>query len=145
MTDITIKLLRPGDERLFVRAVSLFNDEDLTEDAARALLADETFVMVVALDAKGELMGRSYGHVLRRPTQSDLFLYEVDVDDAHQRKGAGRAMLQYLKTLCAERGLREMFVMTEVDNAAANALYKSVGGILENSPANTYVYFSTRR
>ena len=144
MTAMKVKLLRRGDERLLVRAVSLFNDEEISEQAAHALLNDATFVMVVALDDAGEIMGRIYGHILRRPTQSDLFLYEVDVDETHQRKGAGRAMLEYLKGFCAERGLAEMFVMTELDNVAGNGLYRSAGGTIENSPANTYVYYTVK-
>lgn len=145
MSAIKVKMLRSGDERLLADAVALFNDARLSDDKARGLLSDATFVMVVALDDAGEIMGRIYGHILRRPTQNDLFLYEVDVDAAHQRKGAGRAMLEYLKTFCSERGLAEMFVMTELSNDAGNALYKSAGGRIENSPANTYAYDTTRK
>jgi phosphatidylglycerophosphatase A len=95
--------------------------------------------MVVAQTDAGELMGRVYGHVLDRLDQTDLFLYEVDVGEEHQRKGAGRAMLEFLTELCRARGYGEWFVLTEVSNAAGNGLYRSADAITEGSPANVYV------
>jgi hypothetical protein len=47
--------------------------------------------------------------------------------------------------LSAERGYREMWVLTDLDNEAGNALYKSAGGQLENSPANMYVFPIAKR
>jgi ribosomal protein S18 acetylase RimI-like enzyme len=49
-------------------------------------------------------------------------------------------MLDFLAKLCRERGYGEMWVLTEPDNAAGNALYQAAGGKLENSPANMYVF-----
>jgi hypothetical protein len=37
-----------------------------------------------------------------------------------------------------------MWVLTEPDNVAGNALYKSAGGKLENSPTNMYVFTLAR-
>ena len=96
--------------------------------------------MVVALNENDEILGRIYGHVLHRFEATDLLLYEVDVADAHQRKGAGRAMIEFLKDLCHARGWREMWVLTETHNEAGNGLYRSAGGSLEGSPANMYVF-----
>ena len=135
-----VVLLKPGDEALLQRAEDLFWPGAATPERAAKLLREPTFVMVVALDDHGEVMGRIYGHVLHRFEATDLLMYEVDVDEPHQRKGAGRAMIEFLKSLCAERGWREMWVLTETGNAAGNALYRSAGGTLEGSPANMYVF-----
>ncbi len=135
-----IRLLGPGDEALLIEAADLFNEVELKTGAAAALLADPTFVIVVARDRGGEMMGRIYGHELRRLDQTDLFLYEVDVADRYQRLGAGRAMLDRLKALCSERRYGEMFVLTELDNEAGNGLYSACGGATEGSPANCYVF-----
>jgi GNAT superfamily N-acetyltransferase len=94
--------------------------------------------MVIAETDEGELMARVYGHELRRLDQTDLFVYEVDTAERHQRKGAGRAMLEFVTSLCKARGYGEWFVPTECANEAGNALYRSVGGIAEGSPANIY-------
>jgi hypothetical protein len=51
-------------------------------------------------------------------------------------------MLDYLRTMAVQRGWHEMWVLTDLDNQAGNGLYKSAGGILENSPANMYVFYT---
>jgi aminoglycoside 3-N-acetyltransferase I len=135
-----IRLLAPGDEELLVTAADLFNEVALKPEDAASRLADPSFVMVVAMHESGEMMGRIYGHVLNRIDVSDLFLYEVDVSDKYQRRGAATEMLERLKALCIERGYGEMFVLTEVSNDAGNGFYAAVGGVTEGSPANVYVF-----
>jgi len=134
------KLLAPGDEDLLVTAADLFSEVALKATDAARLLADPSFIMIVAMDESGEMMGRIYGHVLNRIGVSDLFLYEVDVSDKYQRRGAATTMLDRLKALCAKRGYGEMFVLTEVSNEAGNGLYAAAGAVTEGSPANVYVF-----
>lgn len=138
-------VLKPGDEDLLRRAEGAFNPNSPSPARARMLLREPSYVMVVALGEDDEVMGRIYGNVLHRFEATDLLLYEVDVVDVHQRKGVGRAMLDFLSRLGAERGYGEMWVLTDLDNEAGNALYKSAGGRLENSPANMYVFPISKR
>ena len=140
-----IILLKAGDEELLLRAESVFNSDVPSPARCAMLLREPSYVMVVALTDDNEIMGRIYGNVLHRYEATDLLLYEVDVAEAHQRKGVGRAMLDYLKGLCAKRGYAEMWVLTDLDNEAGNAVYKSAGGVLENSPANMYVFQIAKR
>ncbi len=140
-----VVLLKPGDEELLARAESAFNAGAPLPSRCAMLLREPSYLMVVALADDDEIMGRIYANVLHRYEATDLLLYEVDVVEAHQRKGVGRAMLDYLKTYCAGRGYGEMWVLTDLDNQAGNALYKSAGGKLENSPANMYVFALARR
>src|SRR5262249_49001008 len=136
-----IKLLKPGDEALLQRAETVFWPDNAPSLArAAALLAEPTYVMVVALNDDGEVMARVYGHVLHRFEATDLLLYEVDTAERHQRRGAARAIIEYLRRLATVQGWHEMWVLTEVDNEAGNGFYRSVGGALENSPANMYVF-----
>jgi ribosomal protein S18 acetylase RimI-like enzyme len=134
--------LKSGDESSLIEAALVFNDIRMPRERATLLLSDPTFVMVVAQADDGGLMGRIYGHILNRLDQSDLFLYEVDVAESARRKGAGRAMVDFLKAFCSERGFGEMFVPTECSNAEGNGLYRATGGITEGSPANIYVWFT---
>jgi GNAT superfamily N-acetyltransferase len=142
---MNIVLLKPGDEDLLRRAEDIFYPKALSHERATMLLHEPTFVMVVALNENDDVLGRIYGHVLHRFEATDLLLYEVDVVDAHQRKGAGRAMVEFLKDFCHARGYREMWVLTETHNEAGNGLYRSAGGMLEGSPANMYVFPIARR
>ena len=139
-----IVLLKPGDEELLQQAERAFNAPPSPSRCAM-LLSDPTFIMVVALTDDGEVMGRIYGHALNRYDATDLLLYEVDVDEAHQRRGAARAMLAHLHDICSRRGYGEMWVLTDPDNEEGNGLYRSAGGHLENSPTNMYVFPIAKR
>lgn len=134
-----IVLLKSGDEELLCRAEALFNDAPSLERAA-FLLREPTYVMVVAMTDSGEVMSRIYGTVLHRAECTDFLLYEVDTDVRHKRKGAARAIVEFLHDLGRQRGWYEMWVLTEVSNDEGNPFYDSVGGTLENSPTNMYVF-----
>ena len=137
--------MQPGDEELLRRAEALFNPKVISRERAKMLLCEPAYVMVVALGDGDAIMGRVYANVLHRFEATDLLLYEVDVAEEYQRRGVGRAMLEFLARLCAERGYGEMWVLTDPGNLAGNALYKSAGGTLENSPANMYVFAIANR
>ncbi len=137
-----IILLKPGDDAIHIEAVRLLNDgAQMSLERSAELLAESTYVFIVAIAGTGEIMGRIYGHILHRFGQTDLLLYEVDVVEEHHRKGVGKAMLEFVKQLCVERNFREAWVLTEDDNAPARGLYQSVGGVEENSPTVMYVFY----
>jgi GNAT superfamily N-acetyltransferase len=135
-----VQLLRPGDEDLLIEATRLLNDEIVPQAKAAALLRDPSYLFVVALTEGGEIMSRIYANVLHRHESTDLLLYEVDTMEEHQRKGAARAIINFLAGLARERGYGEMWVLTEEDNVRARALYKNAGGLEEGSPAFMYVF-----
>ncbi len=137
--------LKPGDEALLKRAEDMFWPGATTPERAAVLLREPTFVVIVALDNDGQVMGRVCGHVLHRFDATDFLIYEIDVAQVHQNMGVGRAMMDALKTLAVERAWREMWVLTECANKAGNALYEASGGKLENSPANMYVFATAPR
>jgi aminoglycoside 6'-N-acetyltransferase len=85
---------------------------------------------VVAAYEDDERIGSVLVHELPRlyRGQSMFFVYDVDVAEAHRGRGVGKAMLARLDELARERGIAEGFVLTEADNDAANALYRSAGG-----------------
>jgi GNAT superfamily N-acetyltransferase len=135
-----VYLLKPGDDKLHIEAVQALNDCTIPLERSAALLSEPTYVFVIAVDESNEVMGRVYGYVLHRFEQTDLLLYEVDVVDRHQRKGVGRAMLEFLHGVCEERGYAEMWVLTEEDNVAGRALYSKSGGKLDDSDVRMYVF-----
>ena len=139
-----ILLLQPGDEQLLCDAEAVFSEEVAPSlERAAMLLGLAEFIMVVALDDDGDVMGRIYGHVLHRWEASEFLLYEVDTAEAHRRKGVGRALIEFLKTLAQSRGWQSLWVLTDAGgNEAANRLYQSGGGVVEQSPANMYVFWT---
>ena len=129
----TIRRLAPGDEDV-ARALA-------TRAPHTALLADERTFFLVAF-AGDEPIGfvLAYQLLRRHGEPTSLFVYEVDVGDAHRRRGVATALLRELERLGRERGIREAFVLTEPDNEAANALYASVGGVREETVMWDFTY-----
>jgi GNAT superfamily N-acetyltransferase len=126
-----IRVLRPGDEDLLVRAVAMIEEAELTPARAAEHLADPTLVAVAAVE-EGAPVGFIYGYALARVEHTDLFIYSVDVAETHWRRGIGGAMMQRLKALVRERGWAGMYVFTNAGNTAAMRLYESAGGVRPN-------------
>jgi len=124
---ISVRLLGPGDEGV-VRELATYDGPGDPE----GLLADRRTLMLVAFDG-GLPVGFVLAHELprRHGDRAQLFVYEVDVAESHQRRGIASALLARLAELARERGIRVVFVLTEPDNGPANALYRSAGGATE--------------
>ena len=133
-----IRILKPGDEDLLVRAVELADEGPLTRERAAAHLADPDLVNVVAVE-DGAPVGFIYGHVLRRYEATSFFIYSVDTAPSHQRRGYARAMLEALSAMGMAGRWDEMFVFTNAGNAPAMALYAAAGGV--SPPPDDVVMF----
>jgi ribosomal protein S18 acetylase RimI-like enzyme len=94
-----------------------------------ALLAADETIFLAAFDGS-EPVGFVFGYELprRHGSPSILFVYELDVDEGYRRQGIATRLLDELGRIARSRGIREGFVLTETDNDAANALYRSLGG-----------------
>jgi ribosomal protein S18 acetylase RimI-like enzyme len=60
---------------------------------------------------------------------TEMFLYELGVVEDARRAGVGTALVDALRELAADRGCYGMWVLTEPDNAAANATYRRAGAV----------------
>lgn len=111
-----IRRLGPGDEHV-IRALA-------EDEAQTALLADDRTVFVAAFDGEAPV-GFAFGYVLprRHGRPRMFFVYELDVDERHRRRGIGRRLMEELLF-----GQEEAFVLTDAGNEAAMALYASLGG-----------------
>jgi [ribosomal protein S18]-alanine N-acetyltransferase len=58
---------------------------------------------------------------------TEMFLYELAVDEAARQRGVGKALVTALGELARARGCYGMWVSTEADNEAALATYRSAG------------------
>ncbi|MER6382047.1 GNAT family N-acetyltransferase [Streptomyces sp. NPDC001250] len=59
---------------------------------------------------------------------TEMFLYELAVDEPYRRRGIGRALVERLAALARERGCYGMWVGVDTGNDAALAAYRSAGG-----------------
>lgn len=123
--------LGPGDDEQVVRARHLF-DDPVDADAVRAYLGDPRHHLLIA-SVDGTAAGFVTGIELLHPDKErpEMFIYELGVDERFRRRGVATALLERLVRICAERGCREMFVLTDEDNVAAMASYRKAGGSRE--------------
>ena len=122
-----VRRLGPGDEAVVRR---------LAEDAAPQsdLLAEERTIFLVAFDGRdpvGFLL--AYELLRRRGDRSQLFVYEVGVDDGRRRRGVATALFRELGGIARARGIRHGFVLSNEANEAAMELYRSLGGVRPNA------------
>src|SRR5918911_972428 len=125
---MTVESRRLGAEDL-AQALSIGHllDEPVREDATERFLASPTNHLLVAY-VNGQPAGFISGVELTHPDKgTEMFLYELGVDEAFRRQGIGRQLTESLATLAHERGCYGMWVGTEPDNVAALATYRSAG------------------
>jgi ribosomal protein S18 acetylase RimI-like enzyme len=131
-TAVVIRRVTAANRDLLRRAdgTDLF-DNPLREDAVARFLVSADHHLLLALEA-GEPVGMVSGVELTHPDKgTEMFLYELSVTEASQRRGIGTALVEALAALARERGCRGMWVLTDEDNAAAVGTYRKAGATIE--------------
>jgi len=103
------------------------------------LLASDTFHVYVAQE-DGLVVGGLTAYELHMfPKEgTEMFLYEIGVQEQHRKKGIARQLVEHLKTTCKEKGIKTIFVGTEKDNEPAKKLYIATGGEFDTIAWFTY-------
>jgi ribosomal protein S18 acetylase RimI-like enzyme len=125
-----IRLLGQGDYDAVVEASGLFDGPAL-EGATRRFLCEAGHHLLVAYEQDRPVGFVSGVEVTHPDKGTEIFLYELAVAGAFRRRGFGRALVERLGSLAKERGCYGMWVLTDGDNDAALATYKSAGGSAE--------------
>jgi ribosomal protein S18 acetylase RimI-like enzyme len=114
-----------------VQAAGHLFDAFPQSQATEKFLADERHHLLIAyLD--GVAAGMVTGVEMTHPDKgTEMFLYELGVDERFHRRGIGQALVSALTALARERGCYGMWVLTDEDNMAAQATYSRAGGVLE--------------
>ena len=123
-----IRALGVGDEETVAAAGHLF---DRPPDAAATsrFLAEPGHHLLVAYDNDERPVGFVSGVETTHPDKgTEMFLYELAVDEPAGRRGFGRALVESLAKLARERGCYGMWVLTDDDNIAALMTYRAAGG-----------------
>jgi ribosomal protein S18 acetylase RimI-like enzyme len=137
---VSIHVVRPDTASLLDRVDDDVFDHEVRPELLRAFLANPSNVLVVAV-AEGEVVGMATGMAYVHPDKPlSLFINEVGVSGRFQRRGVGRQLMSALLDWGRQRGCREAWVATEVNNTSARALYQSCGGIEDENNAVVYVY-----
>ena len=134
--EVEVRRLERGDEEAVAAAGFLF-DQAPDSAATKRFLTEPTHHLLVAYD--GNLpVGFASGIEVTHPDKgTEMFLYELAVDEPVRRRGIGTALLQALDALARERGCYGMFVFTDADNDAARATYAKAGA---KTPSSHLMY-----
>ena len=127
MTDLVeIRRLRAGDDDLVAAASHLFDVPVRSDATARFLNAAGHHLLVAYED--GRAIGFVSGIEMTHPDKgSEMFLYELAVDERWRRRGVGRALVDELAATARAAGCYGMWVVTDDDNVAARATYEGSG------------------
>jgi len=135
---MAIITLNPDDIRLFRDAMALFGrafgDTDSyqgappPDDYVRGWLGKPGNILLVA--AEGEtVVGALAAYVLQKFEQarSEIYIYDLAVDEAHRRKGIATALIERLKAVARERGAYVIYVQADYGDDPAINLYTKLG------------------
>jgi ribosomal protein S18 acetylase RimI-like enzyme len=125
-----IRELRPGEDGLVTAASHLFDGPAQPEATAR-FLAEDGHHLLVAYEGDRALGFVSGVEVTHPDKGTEMFLYELAVDEPARRRGIGRALVERLVALARAQGCYGMWVVTDNDNEAARATYEGTGAATE--------------
>jgi aminoglycoside 6'-N-acetyltransferase I len=125
-----IKVLGPTDSRYLDHIAQDVFDDPIIRSSAEEFLADSRHRLVVALD-NDVVVGFVSAVIYLHPDKStpEMWINEVGVAPTHQGQGIGKALLQAVLDHAKHAGCKEAWVLTERENTAAMALYKSGQGV----------------
>jgi len=149
--EFTIEKLGPGGLELAKELILFYQQDDgisypvvPSDDYLRDLLSKEIFHILVALKDNALIGGATaYELDMYKKEVKEMFLYEIAVRPEYRGNGIGKALINGLKRICAERNIDEMYVGTTTSNRAAVKLYSSAGG--EQVPDITWFVYQIEK
>ncbi|MCU1367115.1 MAG: hypothetical protein JWN39_2754 [Ilumatobacteraceae bacterium] len=120
-----------GDEDLVMTAAALF-DHPPTRAWTTQFIADPIHHLILAFDDSAGTDAAAIGFVSGVETThpdkgTEMFVYELAVDESHRRRGVATALMAELTAIARAAGCYGMWVGTDADNAAAIATYRRAG------------------
>ncbi len=134
MTNFHLQKLGVDERKLARQLFEAWRREDNvstpapSDESLSRLLARPDFHVVAAL-RDGQIVGGLTAYELEMVTETatELFIYEVGVEEAHRRQGVGRALIDFARDLCLSRGLSALYVPALAHDARAVAFYEATG------------------
>lgn len=128
-TTIEIMQLGPADVSVLDHVAEDVFDNAIDPVRARDFLNTQNHVMFVARadGADGVVVGIASGVVMQHPDKPpQLFVNEVGVGPAWQRRGIATRLVEALLNYGRHQGCNEAWLGTELDNIAARGLYQAL-------------------
>jgi ribosomal protein S18 acetylase RimI-like enzyme len=129
-----LRIERAADAAAVAAAERLF-DGPVRPEAVKRFLGDPTHHLLVALEGERAVGFVSGVEVTHPDKGTEMFLYELAVDEGARNRGIGRALVSELAELARGRGCYDMWVLTDDGNPAALRAYEAAGGTRESPDA----------
>lgn len=99
-----------------------------TDDYLESVLRKEHILVLVANDG-GAIVGGLVAYELDKFEQarSEIYIYDLAVDETHRRQGIATALIQALREIAAKRGAWVIYVQADYVDPPAIALYEKLG------------------
>lgn len=142
-----IRRLQGNDYALLASAIQALIPEDerkgsVASDAhlKRALENPACYFIVCLVDSTpvGYLSAFSFPAI--DDDCSQVYLYDIVVDEQHRRKGIGSGMIEALKRQCKKDGADHIWVGTSLENEAAQRTFEGTGAQRERETYIEYIY-----
>jgi ribosomal protein S18 acetylase RimI-like enzyme len=123
---VEIRDLSGGDQDSVLALSHLF-DGEADVSATGRFLAEAGHQLLAAYE-EGLAIGFVTGVEMTHPDKgTEMFLYELAVDERFRRRGIGTALVAALADKARRAGCYGMWVLTDTGNTAANSTYAGVG------------------
>lgn len=135
---VVIRQLGPSDiasmEAMMTMFGRAFEDEATYTEARPArtylkrLLASGSFIALAALK-DGAVVGGLAAYELHKfeRERSEIYIYDLAVDEAHRREGIATALIRELQRIGSARGAYVIYVQADYGDDPAIALYTKLG------------------
>ena len=141
--EVQIRILSPSDGAVLNNVADGVFDGPLDSRWTAEFLGDPRHHIAAAIVSEQIVGMASAVHYVHPDKGPELWVNEVGVAPAFQRRGIAKELLKFLFQHGLTLGCKEAWVLTEENNVAARNLYADVGGVQPDEPT-VYVTFRLR-
>nr|AIA13133.1 AAC3-I [uncultured bacterium] len=102
---------------------------DQGDDAYFQRILGKDHVIVLACFHAGQVVGGLVAYVLDKleMARSEIYIYDLAVDESHRRQGIATELINELKAIAAKTGAWVIFVQADREDEPAIQLYEKLG------------------